>query len=373
MAGKIYFYYSGATDKTGAALAEAMKASGGKSNPKTSQDILVGWGAKTKEPVKVNAIHVLNHPDSIRINRNKFKALEIMQKAGVNVAPFADASEIIKALDSKKSALGLPLVGRTKFHQGGNNFIACLTRTHVQNAIDTFTQRLGKSAYFQNYIAITDEYRLHIIDNKLVYAQKKVPRSNMVEAHVEQQSDKIKRMAEKNGKTLDEETLKYALEYQGKKITGPDQIVKSNTRGYKFSSIKLDKVPKSLLDQSNAALGALNLQFGAVDCCLDEDGKAWVIEVNTGPGLEGSSFEAYVKSFAECFDSLLKPAKKEKPAAQKPEKKDATTKTKTVKETVKENINSGKLRMLADMLDNCADDKEKDAVNAVAKRMFGTD
>lgn len=373
MPNKIYIYYSGATDKTGSALVEAMKLSGGTTKPKGAQDIVMGWGAKTKEDVKLSATHVLNHPNDIRTNRNKFRALEMMQAAAVNVAPFADSGSVIKALDDNKNQLALPLVGRTKFHQGGANFITCLTRTHVNNAIDTFTNRIGKSSYFQNYIDIVDEYRLHVVNGKLIYAQKKVPRDNMVEAHVEQQSDKIKRMAEKNGKKIDEDTLKYALEYQGKKIAGPDNIIKSNTRGYKFSSIKLENVKKDLLDQSVAALKALKLQFGAVDCCVDADGKAWIIEVNTGPGLEGSSFEAYVHAFSEWFDQLLKPAPAKKETAAAKPAATAKAAVKSVKESVKDRVDPNRLRMLADMLESCKDEKEADAVNAVAKRMFGTD
>lgn len=373
MPNKIFIYYSGATDKTGQALADAMKVKGARTAPKGAQDIVIGWGAKTKEPLKINSKHVFNHPDDIRANRNKFRALELMQAAKVNVAPFADSSVVMAALDDKKNPLALPLVGRTKFHQGGANFITCLTRTHVNNAIDTFANRIGKQSYFQNYIDIVDEYRLHIVNGKLIYAQKKVPRDNMVEAHVEQQSDKIKRLAEKNGKKIDEETLKYALEYQGKKITGPDNIIKSNTRGYKFSNVKLENVNKDLLDQSIAALKALNLQFGAVDCCVDSDKKAWIIEVNTGPGLEGSSFKAYVAAFAEWFDDVLSPPKPAKKDAAKTSEKPAgtTVKAQSVKQSVKDGIDSGKLRMLADMLDNCADDAEKDAVNKVAARLFG--
>lgn len=369
MSNKIFLYYSGATDKTGQALIEAMKITGDRNKPKSAQDVIIGWGAKVKQDINLNAAHIINHPNAIRTNRNKFTALELMKNAKVNVAPFVDGPEALAALDNKKSGVVLPVIGRTKFHQGGANFETCLTKTHVKNALNNFTNKIGKQCYFQNYIAIVDEYRLHIVNGELIYAQKKVPRSNMVEAHVEQQSDKIKRMAEKNGKTIDEETLKYALEYQGKKITGPDQIVKSNTRGYKFSSVKPENVDKKLLAQAIKSLEALSLQFGAVDCCTDEDGKPWIIEVNTGPGLEGSSFKAYVAAFSKWLDELLKPAAK----ATKKETKAPKTKTESPKKgVVSGKIDPERLRMLADMMENCEDDSEAAAVNKVAQRLFGT-
>ena len=84
----VYIYYSGATDKTGAALAEALEVASGRVKPKTTQKIVIGWGAKTDKAVNLGNATVINHPNAIRVNRNKFQALQLMQKAKVNVAPF---------------------------------------------------------------------------------------------------------------------------------------------------------------------------------------------------------------------------------------------------------------------------------------------
>jgi len=214
---------------------------------------------------------------------------------------------------------------------------------------------------------VKEEFRLHVVDGKVIYAQRKVPRSNMKEAHVTDQMDKIKRMAEKKGTKIDEATLKFAMEYQGGKIASPDLIIKSNTRGYKFSSLKLENVNKGLASECIKAVEALGLQFGAVDCVLDTEDNPWVIEVNTGPGLEGTAFKNYVNAFADVINKILKPATAPKTTA-------ATAK-KTVKAGVgvkpsKVKVDPNKLRMLADMLDE-ASEEESEAVNAVAARMFG--
>jgi len=373
MKNNVYINYSGATDKTGGLLAEALDIKGGIKSAGKTKDIVIGWGTKTKDNIDLGKARVLNHPDKIRVNRNKLKAMELMSAAKVNIAPFSTTDTIIADLDNTKNPITLPVIGRTNYHQGGANFFTCLTKTHVADVINVLNNKLSKRGYFQKYIDVKEEYRLHVVLDKLIYAVKKKRRSNLTEAYIEQQSDKIKRMAEKKGVELNDDTLKYALEYQGKKIAGSDNIVRSNTRGWKFSSIKLENVPHDLVVESIKALRALKLEFGAVDCVIDTDGKAWIIEVNTGPGLEGTSFKKYVETFTKVIDDMLNPPKKtvekvadkikgalsKKPhlGSKKPEKGGK--------------IDSEKLRMLADMLDNCDDDGEKEAVNKVAQRMFG--
>ena len=46
---------------------------------------------------------------------------------------------------------------------------------------------------------------------------------------------------------------------------------------------------------AHRAVRALGLTFGAVDLGINVDGDLFVFEVNRAPGLEGGSFDAYVK------------------------------------------------------------------------------
>ncbi len=366
----VYLFYSGATDKTGNLLAKALDIHSGRKSPGTKQKIVIGWGAKTSDKVSLGNAVVINHPDRIRDNRNKLKALAVMEKSGVNVAPFIPAESAVTELGKTKGAkIGLPLVGRTNYHQGGANFFTCLTRTHVEETIAILNNQLKKKGYFQNYIDVKSEFRLHVVDGEIIYAQRKVPRTNMKEAHVTDQTEKIKAMAEKKGAKIDDDTLKFAMEYQGGKIASPDLIVKSNNRGYKFSNIKLSNVDKSLASEAIKSVESLGLQFGAVDCVLDVDGKAWVIEVNTGPGLDGTAFKDYVGAFSKMINNILTPPKV---AAAKKTVASKVTAAADSSKSQKSKINPDNLRMLAEMLEH-ADENEQKAVNAVASRMFGSD
>lgn len=301
-----YIWYSGATDITGQALADALTGViGTKTKPKNLKagDIIIGWGTKTKDSLSFpKGVHVLNHPDKIRGNRNKLKALEIMKNSALSsaVADYCLAGDVLAKLPKNDSSIQLPLVGRTKYHQGGKGFWLCLTKQQIERAID------DGAAYFQNYVDIADEYRLHVAFGKVIYGVRKV--ENATEnGWKNQRKEKILGYSEKNNWNIDEETLDKALGVLYKEATLPDRIVRSNRRGWKFSSVKLNNISNDLKDAAVKSVEVLGLDFGAVDCAIGGDKKPYIIEVNTGPGLAGTALENYVKAFKEKLDEIENP------------------------------------------------------------------
>jgi len=364
MAKHPYLFYSAATDTTGKALADALKIPSGLKAHGKDVDLLIGWGTKTDEKVVVGkTVKVLNHPDVIKGNRNKLGALKLMQRAGINVAPFVSDDEVMADLKKAKPTITIPCIARTCFHQGGAGFMTCLTKTHVEDALKNLQNNLGKKGYFQSYIDVKTEYRLHIFGGKVISAAKKVARDNLEAAYVEQQSEKVKAAADKKKANLDENTLKFVLSQQAKKLSGPDNIIKSNTRGYKFSQIDVARADKNLVDQAIKAVAAVGLDFGAVDCVLDASGKAWVLEVNSGPGLEGSAFDAYVAAFKKFLVAEEKP--KVEPAIRK-----ETTVGKVMAGSKGGTSLAEKLRVLAEIAE-VADESEAAAINSAARKLFG--
>lgn len=360
-----FIWYSGATDMTGKTLADKLGIDGDRTKPK-GKKLVIGWGTKTKEDTTLPAgMLVLNHPNRIRSNRNKFTTLRTLGPK--MTAAFVDANAVLTSLADAKSVINLPLVGRTNYHQGGKGFWICLTLSHVRNAIDEGAQ------YFQNYIDIKDEYRLHVFGDKVIYAQKKVKRTNLEEAYVAQRVEKITNIANKNDKKLDKNTLDYALGRLAKEHSAVDMIVRSNRKGWKFSHVK--SVDKVMEKQAIDALKAVGLDFGAVDCCLDTDGKPWVIEINSGPGLDGSTLATYVDVFEAKLKELMTP-----PApVRETRRESATAARKAVNETIKPNskLQSGSaktrlagMRELLDIVEN-ADETEAKVVEGLMKRMFG--
>lgn len=357
-----YIHYSGPTSDTGVKLAEALKTDHERKLPTTEYDIYIGWGAKTKEPVAVKAKKIINHPDSIRVNRNKYSALMKMQEAGVRVEDFCAEGEVNEALASGK--LRFPLVGRKNYHQGGKGFFIVVNRVTLAAA------RRSGAQYFQNFAEISDEYRVHIIGGKPVHVQKKVEAAtdadSMKDRFAAQQFEKVQHRAERNGVEIDPKVADFIL----KRVTqpeAPDPIVKSNTRGWKFSNVK--KYPEDIVTQSVAAVAALGLDFGAVDVGVlyDEDSKkkkrAIVIEVNTGPGLDGTGFDAYVRAFEEII--------KREDGNKTTEKKE--TKTKTVAKPKAKSVDAkGALSLIKKLMKEAeGNEQETAALEAVLGRVLG--
>jgi len=357
-----YIWFSGATDVTGQALAEALGVKCGRVKPKNkSASAVIGWGAKTKDSVNLGKIPVLNHPDNIRTNRNKLAALDVMQDAGVKVPRYVPIGSTKTALDAGN--ITLPAIARKKYHQGGKGFWLCPTKMSVDKAAE---QGAG---YLQELVEIKTEFRLHVFGDKVIHAVKKVERTQeeVRAAYVRKNLDKMKRLAEKKGEAFDEGTATFMLERQAQQLDGADATLRNNI-GWKFS--RITKINKALEEEAIKAVAALNLQFGAVDCVLDMDNHPWIIEVNTGPGLEETPFKAYVKAFDEKLDELLVPKKAAaKPVAKKETKATSALKAKRMGSAVERLKSKGHL--MAEMIDSVESDDEAEVLDKVFNRMFG--
>jgi hypothetical protein len=309
-----YILYSGATDITGKALAEALHLTGRKTMPiLAAGDIVIGWGVKTDDDININNnVHVLNHPNKIRANRNKLSALKTMKDVQVlanAVAPFVPADAVASALSSSGNVT-LPLVGRTMYHQGGKGFWLCLTKSLVAKAVADGAQ------YFQNFIDIKDEYRLHVAFGKVIHAVKKIPNASEA-SWTAQRKEKIEDYAQKNNISINGDTLNYVLKRLFKEAVLPDMIVRSNKRGWKFSNVQLGSVSAALKNTAIASVKALGLDFGAVDCAVSNDNNSpYIIEVNSGPGLQGTALEKYIAAFTAKITVLEVPAPVTTPAPQ---------------------------------------------------------
>lgn len=278
-----YMWYSPATDVTGKILADKLGCDSGTKKPTGKYDTVICWGTKTKDVINLANANIFNHPNNIKTNRNKFSALKKMKEAGCKVAPFSE----------NKNNMEFPIIGRTKYHQGGAGFWLCLNDDQVVKASAEGAQ------YFQNYINIKDEYRLHVVGGKVIYAVKKVARTNLKDAFVNHYTNYVTNYAEKNDVNIDAKLLEFTLRRLARKMaTSVDMIVRSNARGWKFSSVNIPNLNADLKKQAIKAVESLGLNYGAVDCCTTADGS-FIIECNTGPGLEGSSLNAWVTALID--------------------------------------------------------------------------
>lgn len=362
----VYIYYSKATDMTGKKLAEALGCKHGYDKPALKDTTMViGWGPKTKKAETFGKLPVMNHPDKVRTNRNKLEAMQVMSAAGVNIAPFVLA-ENANQIGRAGSKVNFPVIGRKKYHQGGKGFWTCPAANLVQAAINDGAQ------YFQNYIEIQDEFRFHVMRGEVIHAVKKVKRTQeeMEAAFIKHELERQKELARRNNDPFDEATAQLFLRRQAKQVCqdGANMLIRSNKLGWKF--VKVKSPTKAISDQAAKACKALGLDFGAVDCCTDVKGKVWIIEVNTGPGLDATPFKKYVAAFNAVIEDTLKPKSVVGRAAsalgKKPSLAAAAAQAPDVPAGGHDDL-ATRLRVAADMLDNADNDQEK----AVMKKVFG--
>jgi glutathione synthase/RimK-type ligase-like ATP-grasp enzyme len=207
------------------------------------EDLIVNWGAVDSP---FNGARVANQPDNIRAARNKLSCFELLKEAGVRIPDFWTRKE-----DIPDDAF--PIVCR-KFLEAseGKGIVIAENRRELVDA-----------PLYTRYIKKTDEYRIHVL------------RRPGRGAEVISQSRKARRLGE-------EANFK----------------IRNLANGFVFVREAVANGRDDVYTQSIAALEASGLAFGAVDVIWNNrQGRAYVLEINTAPGLEGQTVEDYANAF----------------------------------------------------------------------------
>lgn len=97
-----------------------------------------------------------------------------------------------------------------------------------------------------------------------------------------------------NGEVIDLVQKKKAANFEGERVP----YIRSHDNGWVFAR---EGVAASDLVKTTAvnAVRALGLDFGAVDIAENKDGQVCVFEVNTAPGLEGTTVNRYAEAIVQ--------------------------------------------------------------------------
>ena len=121
-----------------------------------------------------------------------------------------------------------------------------------------------KAPLYTKYVPKKDEYRVHVMNGKMIHKQRK---ARKMEVKDEDVNWKIR-----------------------------------NLDGGFIFQIENFEIPEDCVTQSIAAVEALGLDFGAVDVIWNnKEKKAYVLEVNTAPGVSGTSPDKYEAGFKELL------------------------------------------------------------------------
>lgn len=209
--------------------------------------VVINWGCSAVSD-DVAKCTIINRPECVEVASNKLKCFVAMHKdGGVNIPPFTvDRIEALGWLEN-----GSSVVVRTILN--GNSGAGIVLA-------DTIEDDLPVAPLYVKYIPKKQEYRIHVRGGEVVDVQRKARRKDLPD-------DKV------NWK------------------------IRNHDNGFVFA--RNDFVcPDDVKTQALNAVKAVGLDFGAVDVIFnDKEQKAYVLEINTAPGLTGTTLEGYVEAF----------------------------------------------------------------------------
>jgi glutathione synthase/RimK-type ligase-like ATP-grasp enzyme len=213
------------------------------------------WGCTSNIPEREGVV-VVNTAASIHWCSNKRQGRLDMQAAGVSVpktwAVNADGS--MGAGYEGTYVLGSgPIIARPTNHAQGKQLFSGGWGDAVRQAA------AWGGGYISEFINKVAEYRVAVIQNRVAWVAQKTPGN-------------------------------------------PDDVAWNVAQGGRFDNVKWGNWPAAVIKEALAAAKVSGTDFCGVDVMTTEDGKAYVLEVNSAP----SQTSAYRQScFAKCFDHIV--------------------------------------------------------------------
>lgn len=220
-------------------------------------DVIINWGSVQPLPVPralgVRAVALYNPPEEVQRASNKLHFFNLMQEQGLGdiIPQFWTRREDIpnEAFDNN----GI-VVCRTELagHSGAGIVLA-------RNVRD-----LVRCSLYTQYVKKQEEYRIHVGQRGgqsiIISSQRKARRHGVEDAEINWQ-------------------------------------IRNHHNGFVFVRHDINP-PRAVLDSAQQALAATGLDFGAVDVIWNErQQRAYVLEINTAPGLEGQTVTDYATFF----------------------------------------------------------------------------
>lgn len=247
MISKLYCYNR--FSKSGKVLADALgvrriKHQGSRWRPRHGS-VVLNWGS-TDLPVHLHGTNIINGPDAVIRASDKLMSFQMFEAHGVPIPEFTTSRETAR-----------------EWAQHG--LVVCRTLTRANSGrgivIAERPEYVVQAPLYTKYFKRKDEYRAHVINNQVVDIQRKM-----------------------------------------RKLEVPDEEVnwrvRNHSSGFVFGRGGV-VAPDCVVDAGLRAVNAVGLDFGAVDIGYNEHlNQAVVFEVNTAPGLEGTTLDKYVQALS---------------------------------------------------------------------------
>jgi hypothetical protein len=222
---------------------------------------IINWGSSSA-PAGLAAATFINYPDQVKIAGNKlltFKAFSDLERNseewvndGGNPLDLVSYPEFTTDYETACEWVtsGTVVVCRTKLngHSGAGIVLAAREEDVVRDC-----------PLYVKYIKKAKEFRVHVAF----------------------------------GDVIDVQAKRQRTEFEGE----TNFAIRNHQNGWVYCREGIEE-PDDLREQAQRALLTLGLDFGAVDIIYNQHyNKCYVLEVNTAPGLEGTSVEIYTNAF----------------------------------------------------------------------------
>lgn len=227
----------------------------------TDIDYLFRWGCTTVCEAK----HTINKSEAISLANNKLatrQALAQLEHKGKPIIPQTYYS--INEWDDV-----LPVIVRATHHAQGRSLCYCTTKEELNNAVIFFRKR-GKEYYISEYIEKEAEYRVFVVQNRVVWVTKKTP-------------------------------------------ANPADIAWNVAQGGRFDNVPWSEWPLRACRIALMTVEAVGLDFGGVDV-MQKGKDFYVLEVNSAPSMTS---EYRQTTTAKAFQYIIDNGKQHFPTPEK--------------------------------------------------------
>ena len=234
-------------------LAEKLNATIIKGNKKLlGTSCVINWGSLILPKSTLRGrTFILNNPNSILNAKNKLKAFDILSRNNIPTVEYTtDKQTALNWLREEHIVYGRKYI---ESQEGNGIKILTIDDTYIPD-LPLYTKGIIKA----------HEYRVHVGGNNVIDFSKK----------------------------------------KRKDILNSNPFIKNYNNGWVFCRTDVS-LPALVKDVSIKAVKALGLSFGAVDVLYKErDNKVYILEINTAPGIEGTTLTSYINYFKGVINEI---------------------------------------------------------------------
>lgn len=215
---------------------------------------IINWGS-AEIPRQFLVNNVLNNPARVAVAVDKHRTFTTLADNGVRIPPFTTSRDTVREWLNEGSIV----FARTLTRASSGRGIVIMEPDHPDN-------HETNAPLYTKYVKKRYEYRVHVMNGQVIDSQRKGLREE---------------------------------------LRGRDDVdfrVRNLSNGFVFVRNDDHQIPQQVLDIGVQAVAAMGLDFGAVDIIYNErERQAYVLEINTAPGLTGTTLENYAAAFSRNY------------------------------------------------------------------------